>query len=104
MWTHKAKKIAISINGDGSKIVVRRAATAITAAAQTCQEMNLNISAPFSAGHSGRLKDKSAINSSQLAQTSEIKTARGYVASERSKVLVVKWPLGNYCAPTAFFR
>ena len=29
--THKAKKIAISINGDGSKIVIRTAATAIAA-------------------------------------------------------------------------
>jgi hypothetical protein len=57
MWTHKAKKIVISINGDGSKIVIRTAATAIAAAAQTCQEMNLNIVPLFSVGHPERLKD-----------------------------------------------
>jgi hypothetical protein len=43
MWTQKAKKSVISINGDGSKIVNRTAAMAIAAAAKTCQEINLNI-------------------------------------------------------------
>src|SRR5262245_30520688 len=43
MWTHQATKSVISINADGSKIVVRTAAMPIAAAAQTCREMNLNI-------------------------------------------------------------